>query len=65
MINQIVILIDLGIENWVRDALRQATAGPKPKPANLFTCNSRHVGLVMAHEEFQFNPEMDNKRLVS
>jgi hypothetical protein len=65
MINQIVKLIDLEIENWVRGPLRQATARLKPKPTNLFARNSRHVGLVMAHEEFQFDPEMDNKRLVS
>jgi hypothetical protein len=64
LINQVIILIDLGIENWVRDTLRQATAGLKPKPDNLFASTSRHVGLLMPHEEFIFETEDTNKGLV-
>jgi hypothetical protein len=64
LINQVVVLIDLGIENWVRDALCQATAGLKPKPNNLFARYSRHVGLLMPHEEFIYEPEDTNKGLV-
>jgi hypothetical protein len=48
-------LIDLGIENWTPDAIRSTTSGLKIKPLNMYYKQSRHVGLMFLHDDFDCN----------